>query len=83
MIKVYAALLILLVLTAAGWYAKQMYDAEQRGREIERAGIAAQANQNIAERRKTDAAFDKMDARGLCLDAHLEWVFEDGKSFCR
>lgn len=68
---------------AVGWYAKQQHDAEQRGRAIERARVAAQSNQNIAERRKTDANFDKMDAAALCRDAGLEWMFDDGKSFCR
>jgi hypothetical protein len=86
-IAIYAALAFAVIAIAGGWYAKQQYDAEQRGREIERAKIAAQSNQNIATRRETDATFDKMDARQLCLDApvepRLEWVFENGKSFCR
>jgi hypothetical protein len=50
---------------------------------VERAKVAAKANQNIAERRAKDAKFDKMDARQHCLADGLEWVFEDGRSFCR
>ncbi len=76
-----------LCLLIGGWYAKQQYDAEQRGRQVERDRITAQANQNIADRRVRDATFDKQDARQLCIDTpiepRLEWVFEDGKSFCR
>lgn len=74
-----------IVLAAAGaWYAKQLYDAKQRGAEEERAKVIARANQEIATRRERDAQFDKMDARQHCLDAGLEWVFgDDGKSFCR
>lgn len=69
---------------AFGWYAKQQHDAEVRGAAQERAKIAARANQEIAVRRERDAQFDKMDARQHCLDAALEWVFDDdGKSFCR
>jgi hypothetical protein len=83
MIKLYILLATWLVVAAIGWYARQQYVAEQRGREIERALIAAKANQNIAERRVTDAKFDKLDARSFCIDSGLEWVFEDGKSFCR
>jgi hypothetical protein len=82
-IAIYAAVVFAVIAIAGGWYAKQQFDAEQRGREIERAKIAAQSNQNIADRRKTDATFDKMDARQLCLDSGLEWLFADGKSFCR
>jgi hypothetical protein len=79
----YAVIVAIAVAIIGGWYGKQQYDAVQRGREIERAKVAAQSNQNIAERRKTDATFDKMDARALCIDAGLEWVFDDGKSLCR
>ncbi len=64
---------------AAGIVAKIRADAVA----VERAKIAAKANQTIAERRVKDAKFDKMDARQHCLDAGLEWVFEDGRSICR
>ena len=57
--------------------------AEQRGVEQQVARNIAKANQEIAEMRIKDAKFDKMDARQHCLDADLEWVFENGKSFCR
>jgi len=57
--------------------------AEQRGVDRQVAAEIAKANQNIAERRETDAHFDKFDARALCDEYGLEWVFEDGRSFCR
>lgn len=82
-IAIYAAIAFAVIALVGGWYAKQQYDAEQRGAAIERAKVAAQSNQNIATRRETDATFDKMDAAALCRDAGLEWVFDDGKSFCR
>jgi hypothetical protein len=50
---------------------------------VERAKVAAKANQTIAERRAKDAKFDKMDAQQHCIAGGLEWVFEDGRSFCR
>jgi hypothetical protein len=79
----YVACAAIVIGSAVAWYASEQHAAEERGAAIERAKVAAQSNQNIAERRKTDADFDKMDARALCIDAGLEWVFEDGKSFCR
>lgn len=57
--------------------------AEQRGVDRQIAADIAKANQNIATRRETDAHFDKLDARALCGEYDLEWVFENGKSFCR
>lgn len=57
--------------------------AERRGVDKQIAAEIAKANQNIAERRETDAHFDKFDARALCDEYGLEWVFEDGRSFCR
>lgn len=57
--------------------------AEQRGVDRQVAADIAKANQNIATRRETDAHFDSLDARALCADYGLDWVFEDGKSFCR
>jgi hypothetical protein len=82
-LPIYAAIAFAIIALVGGWYAKQQHDAEQRGREIERAKISAQSNQNIADRRNTDATFDKMDARALCIDAGLEWMQIDGRSFCR
>lgn len=57
--------------------------AEQRGVEQQVARDIAKANQEIATRRVTDAKFDSQDAHALCDSMGLEWVFEDGKSFCR
>lgn len=80
----WAACAAIVIMAAGGWYMKQLNDAETRGAEIERANVAAKANQRIAERRIRDAQFDKMDARQHCIDAGLDWVFgDDGKSFCR
>jgi hypothetical protein len=80
----YAVCAVVILGAVGGWYAKQQYDAEQRGIAIEKAKVVARANQEIATRRVRDAQFDKMDARQHCLDADLEWVFgDDGKSFCR
>lgn len=67
----------------AVWMSAQEEAATQRGVDQQIARDIAQANQNIAERRETDAHFDKMDASAVCRDFGLEWVFEDGKSFCR
>lgn len=83
-IAVYAVAAAAVSSLAIGWYVNEKRDAEERGAAIERAKVAAKANQNIAERRMKDAQFDKMDARQHCLDADLEWVFgDDGRSFCR
>jgi hypothetical protein len=57
--------------------------AERRGVDKQVGLDIAKANQEIATRRERDATFDKMDARRHCLDVDLEWVFENGKSFCR
>lgn len=57
--------------------------AEQRGVDQQVARDIAKANQEIATRRETDAKFDSQDARALCISMELEWVLEDGKSFCR
>ena len=57
--------------------------AERRGIDQQVARDIAKANQELATRRATDAKFDKMDARAFCLDAGLEWVFDEGKSLCR
>lgn len=57
--------------------------AEQRGIDQQVARDIAKANQEIATRRETDAKFDSQDARALCVSMSLDWVFDDGKSFCR
>lgn len=56
--------------------------SEQRGVEAQVARDIAAANQNIAERRKTDAKFNSKDARALCDSFGLVWVQRDSKSFC-
>lgn len=85
MMKYIIAALALGALVAGGllWLQARLSDAERRGVDKQVAADIAQANQNIAERRETDAHFDKMDAAAVCRDFGLEWVFEDGKSFCR
>jgi hypothetical protein len=77
--------LIIGATVAAGllWLQTSLSNAEQAGVDQQIARDIAQANQNIAERRETDAHFDSMDAAAVCRDFGLEWVFEDGKSFCR
>lgn len=82
MTKIYIALVVVLLLGAGGWYAKQQYDAEQRGRAKVIAEQVARSNQLIAERRALDATFDKMDAAAVCRNAGFTWVFADGKSHC-
>lgn len=57
--------------------------AERRGVDKQVAADIAKANQELAVKRERDAKFDKMDARQFCIDAGLEWVFSDDKSFCR
>jgi type II secretory pathway pseudopilin PulG len=84
-LKYVIAALIFGSLIAGGllWLQKSLSNAEQAGVDQQVARDIAQANQNIAERRETDAQFDKMDAAAVCRDFGLLWVFEDGKSFCR
>lgn len=65
------------------WYSAQQEAAERRGVEAQVARDISKANQELAVKRERDAKFDKMDARAFCVDAGLDWVFEDGKSFCR
>jgi len=73
------------VLVAAGIGAHQylLHRAASQAAEMERAKIAAQANQNIAERRERDAEFDRTDAMQLCRAAGLEWFADAGRSYCR
>ena len=79
-----AALAAIVIVASALAYLDRRDDAaEQRGVDKQIAVTIAKANQNIAERRETDAHFDKFDAHALCDEYDLEWVFEDGKSFCR
>ncbi len=81
---VFAALIAATLLGAGAAYLDHREDAaEQRGVDQQVARDIAKANQEIATRRETDAKFDSQDARALCLSLELEWVLEDGKSFCR
>jgi hypothetical protein len=76
-------IVIVVILGAVGtWYVKQLHDAELRGVDKQIAAEIAKSNQNIAERRSTDAHFDKYDAAAVCHDFGLQWVFADGKSHC-
>lgn len=72
-----------LIVLVGGWYAKQQYDAVERGKAIEREKIVAKTNQNIAERRARDAKFNRDDTIKLCRDAGLEWFSDAGRSYCR
>lgn len=78
-----AGLVVGLLAGVLVWYQMQISAAERAGREKQIALNVAKANQEIAARRQTDAKFDSMDARQHCVGAGLEWVFVDGKSFCR
>lgn len=82
-ILIYAVCTAIVGLAAVTWYVREQRQAEERGAAEERARVSARANQEIATRRARDVEFDKMDARQHCLDAGLEWVFDDGKSSCR
>jgi len=83
--KILAAILLVAasVVGVLGYIDHRDRVAEQRGVDRQVAADIAKANQTIATRRETDAHFDSRDARALCADFDLEWVFEDGKSFCR
>lgn len=79
-----AAVLVVSSIFAIVLYLGHREDAaEQRGIDQQVARDIAKANQEIGEMRIRDAKFDKMDARQHCLDAGLEWVFENDRSFCR
>lgn len=71
------------ILAAGSLYMVQISAATERGRAIEQAAIAAKANQNIADRRVTDAKFKRDDVIKLCRDAGLEWFVDAGRSYCR
>jgi hypothetical protein len=72
-----------LVASVFYWLQQRDHEAEKRGVDQQVARDIAKANQEIATRRVTDAKFDSQDARALCLSYGLEWVSEQGKSFCR
>lgn len=78
----YVAVAIVVIGSIAGYLAKLTHDAEQRGIDKQVAADIAKANQNIAERRETDAQFDKLDAAAVCREYGLQWVFSNGKSEC-
>lgn len=74
---------VLLAVMAIGLHQLVLYRVERRAVDAERVRVAAQANQNIAERRATDAKFDRMDAMALCREVGLEWYADEGRSYCR
>lgn len=74
---------VLLAVMAIGLHQLVLYRAERRAVDAERARVAAQANQDISERRATDAKFDRMDAMALCREVGLEWYADEGRSYCR
>jgi len=78
-IIVYAGIAITLCGLVVAYVAKIKHD--ERAKVI--AEQLAKSNQNIAERRIRDATFDKFDAAAMCRDGGFEWVFSDGKSYCR
>lgn len=85
MMKYVSAALVAVALIGGGlaWMAVREDAAVERGVDQQVARDVAKANQEIGEMRVRDAKFDKMDARQFCIDAGLEWVFEDSRSFCR
>lgn len=78
-----AVVAIGLIFSAVLYLGHREDEAEQRGIDQQVARNIAKANQEIATRRETDAKFDSQDARSLCLSYGLEWLSEQGKSFCR
>lgn len=83
-VRLIAVALVVAAIFAIVLYLGHREDAaEQRGIDQQIARDIAKANQEIAKRRETDARFDSKDARALCDSMGLEWVLEDGKSFCR
>lgn len=70
---------------AAGVYGKIQWDANRRAEEKQISINVAKANQRIAERRVRDASFDRDDVKRLCLDAGLEWMWDEAnqRSFCQ
>lgn len=82
-ILIFVAVSAAILFAALIYLGRREHAAEQRGVDRQVAADIAKANQNIATRRETDAHFDSHDARALCADYGLDWVFEDGKSFCR
>lgn len=73
---------VILAVMAIGLHQLVVYRETQKALEAERARVAAKANQNIADRRATDAKFDRMDAMQLCRDEGLTWVADGGRSYC-
>lgn len=78
-----AIIVVIIGLVVFGWLESRSAKDVQKGIDKQVAADIAQANQNVAERRVTDAQFDKHDAADVCHDFGLEWVFIDGKSQCR
>lgn len=80
---VLAALVVGAIFSIVLYLGHREDEAERRGIDQQVARDIAKANQEIGEMRVRDAKFSKMDARQHCLDAGLEWVFENDRSFCR
>lgn len=76
------AIVAVLAITALVYQEKWRREGILAGIDKQKAAEIAQANQNIAARRETDAHFNKLDAAAVCRDFGLEWVFADGKSEC-
>lgn len=76
---IYAAAGLALII-GIGAYIESIKSAERQKVIAEQ---IAKTNQTIAERRVTDAEFDKLDAAALCRDAGLEWLQIDGRSQCQ
>lgn len=81
-LAIYGVIAVAIVIFIGGYIAKVKSDAMQAGIDKQVAADIAKANQNIAERRETDAQFNKMDAAAVCREYGLEWVFTNGKSEC-
>ncbi len=82
-IIIYISIAAVVIGGATGLILKIQADAASRAVLIERGKVVAKANANIAERRATDAKFNRTDAMELCREAGLEWYADEGRSYCR
>lgn len=78
----YVALSIAIILAITGYLYQRDQTNIQKGIDKQVAADIAKSNQNIAERRETDAHFDKLDAAAVCREYGREWMFSNGKSEC-
>lgn len=76
-------LLSLVAMSLYGLHIREVRKAKAEGIAVVEAENIAQANQKIAERRATDAKFQRTDAMELCRQAGLEWFADEGRSYCR